>query len=82
MIAASDEAVSQRLSNRGRENEAEIKKRIARTSQIGADLENCIKLENNSSVQEAGDALVNVICTIHAEVIENHSLITSAHSAS
>ena len=82
LIVADEEAISNRLSNRGRESAAEIENRIARTSQISTDLENCIKLENNSTIAEAGDSLVNVICTIHAEGTNKHSLISSGHSAS
>ncbi|MFI5136317.1 MAG: phosphonate metabolism protein/1,5-bisphosphokinase (PRPP-forming) PhnN [Sphingobacteriales bacterium] len=61
LITASEEAINQRLVNRGREDAGEIKKRIARTSEISADLENCKKIQNDSAVEDAGDKLINVI---------------------
>ena len=62
LIEASPEVINQRLSDRGRENAGEIQKRIARTAEISADLGNCIKIQNDSAIEDAGDALVNVIC--------------------
>jgi ribose 1,5-bisphosphokinase len=61
LITASEEVINQRLVNRGREDAGEIKKRIARTSEINTDLENCIKIQNDSTVEDAGDILINTI---------------------
>ena len=62
LIIASHEIINQRLSNRGREDAGEIEKRIARTLEISTDLENCIKIQNDSAVEDAGDELVKIIC--------------------
>ena len=62
LIAASQEIINQRLSNRGREDAGEIEKRIARTSEISTDMGNCIKIQNDGAVEDAGDELVNIIC--------------------
>jgi ribose 1,5-bisphosphokinase len=61
LIDASPEIIHQRLTGRGREDAAEIEKRIARTAEITADLGNCIKIMNDGTVEEAGNALVNLI---------------------
>ena len=65
LIEASQETINQRLSSRGREDTGAIEKRIARTSEISSDLENCIKLQNNGTVEDAGNELVNIICLRH-----------------
>src|ERR1700749_1239576 len=49
-VVASGDIINQRLANRGREDASQVEKRIARTAEISADLENCIKLQNNSTV--------------------------------
>jgi ribose 1,5-bisphosphokinase len=61
LIDASPEIITQRLAMRGRETAAEIEKRIARTSEITTDLDNCVKIANNSEIREAGEAFINVI---------------------
>jgi ribose 1,5-bisphosphokinase len=61
LIDASPEVISQRLAGRGREDAAEIEKRIARTAEIKADLQNCIKIQNDGVLDEAGNALVTII---------------------
>jgi ribose 1,5-bisphosphokinase len=82
LIVADEQIITHRLENRGRESAAEIERRIARTAQISTDLVNCITIENNGSLAEAGDLFVNLICTTHAEGLNKHSLVTSGHSAS
>ena len=62
LIDADPETINRRLSNRGREAPTEIEKRIARTSEINADLAHCIKILNNNAVEDAGDELVDIIC--------------------
>ena len=62
LIEASPEVINERLSNRGREDAGEIQKRIARTAEISADLRGCIKIQNDSAIEDAGNELINVIC--------------------
>jgi ribose 1,5-bisphosphokinase len=62
LVVASREVINQRLANRGREDAGQVEKRIARTAEISADLENCIKLHNDSTIEDAGNELVNIIC--------------------
>jgi ribose 1,5-bisphosphokinase len=62
LVDASPEIISERLTGRGRENADEIKKRIARTSEIRADLKNCIKVQNDGAIIDAGEELVSIIC--------------------
>ena len=61
LIDAHPEIIAQRLSVRGRENAAEIIKRIARSDEISADLTNCIKIMNDSKVEDAGNTLLKVV---------------------
>ncbi len=62
LISASPEVISQRLAERGREDIAEIEKRIARTSEISADLTGCAHIQNNTTIEEAGNELISLIC--------------------
>ncbi len=62
LISASPEVISQRLAERGREDAAEIEKRIARTAEISADLAGCTHIQNNTTIEEAGNELINLIC--------------------
>jgi ribose 1,5-bisphosphokinase len=62
LIVATHEIINQRLLNRGREDAGEIEKRIARTSKISTDLRNCIKIQNDGAIEDAGDELVNIVC--------------------
>jgi len=64
LIEARPEIIIQRLAVRRREDEAEIAKRIKRTAEISADLSNCIKILNNSTIEDAGEELVKKICSI------------------
>jgi ribose 1,5-bisphosphokinase len=82
LVIASEEIINQRLANRGREEAEEIKKRVARTSEISADLENCIKLQNESAIEDAGNELINIICLKHIGDTINNSLTIPSHSAS
>ena len=61
LIDASPETISLRLASRGRENAVEIKKRIERTLEIEADLQNCILIRNDGAIEDAGDELIKVI---------------------
>jgi ribose 1,5-bisphosphokinase len=61
LIIANEDIIIERLLNRGREDAGEIKKRIARTSSLTAPLENCIIIENNSTIEDAGHKLINII---------------------
>jgi ribose 1,5-bisphosphokinase len=63
LIDASADVISQRLASRGREDAAAIEKRIARTAEITTDLKNCIKIQNDGEVEEAGNELINIICS-------------------
>lgn len=62
LIVASQDIINQRLSNRGREDAGEIEKRIARTLKISTDLGNYVKIQNDGTVEDAGNELVNIIC--------------------
>jgi ribose 1,5-bisphosphokinase len=61
LIDASPEIIVQRLAGRGRENGAEIEKRIARSAEITTDLRNCITITNDGEIAAAGDQLVNLL---------------------
>ena len=61
LIEASPEIIIRRLMGRGRENTADIEKRMARTAEIDTDLKNCIKIQNDGAIEEAGNQLVNII---------------------
>jgi len=62
LVEASPEIINRRLHSRGRENAMEIEKRINRTTEISADLKNCIKIQNDGAIIDAGEELVNIIC--------------------
>jgi ribose 1,5-bisphosphokinase len=53
--------INERLIGRGREDPKEIEERKARSSEISADLSDCIKIQNDGTVEEAGDKLVDII---------------------
>ena len=61
LITASPEIIASRLAVRGREDAEEIGKRIARTAELNTNLENCIEIQNNGTVEHAGNQLVNLI---------------------
>ena len=71
LIGASPEVISQRLAGRGRESVEEIAKRIKRSEEIDCDLANCIHLQNDGSVEVAGDELVNIITLNKLESINS-----------
>lgn len=62
LIEANPKIIMERLYDRGRENAAEIEKRIKRTDEIINDFKGCIKIKNDGAIKDAGDELVNVIC--------------------
>ncbi|SEN60270.1 ribose 1,5-bisphosphokinase [Mucilaginibacter gossypiicola] len=61
LITASPEIIASRLAVRGREDAEEIGKRIARTAELNTNLENCIEIQNNGTVEHAGNQLVSLI---------------------
>jgi len=61
LIGASPEVIGRRLAGRGRESAAEIEKRIKRSDEINCDLTNCIKIQNDGSIEIAGNELVNIV---------------------
>lgn len=61
MICASPEVIAQRLAGRGRESAEEIEKRIKRSDEISGDLSGCLHIENNDSIESAGDRLIDII---------------------
>ncbi len=63
LIDAKPEIIAERLASRGRESTADIEKRMARTAEIDTDLKNCVKIQNNGSIEEAGNELLNIIST-------------------
>jgi len=62
LVEASPATINERLTGRGRENAAEIEKRIARTAEISADLDNCTRIQNEGTIEDAGNELVNILC--------------------
>lgn len=62
LIDASPDIIAERLLKRGREDATEIKKRLNRTKEISTDLNNCVKILNDSAIEIAGDLLVQLIC--------------------
>ncbi len=69
LVEASPETISSRLAGRGRETTEEIEKRIRRSSQLNCDLSNCIKIQNDDSIENAGDELVRIISGQHKHLI-------------
>jgi ribose 1,5-bisphosphokinase len=69
LIEASPEVIGRRLADRARESAEEIAKRIKRTQEINCDLASCIRIQNDGSVEDAGDELVNIITQSKLEVI-------------
>ena len=65
LIDASPEIIRERLTGRGRENATEINKRIVRSSEILADLIDCIKIQNDSEIKKAGNAFLEIIMSSH-----------------
>ncbi len=61
LIEVSQEVLRKRLMERGREKETEIKNRLQRTHNINVSLENCIRIQNDGSVEIAGDQLIKII---------------------
>jgi len=71
LIEASPDTIAKRLAGRGRESAEEIEKRIKRTEEIDCDLSNCIRIQNDDTVESAGDRLVNIITLAqHLETTE------------
>jgi ribose 1,5-bisphosphokinase len=60
-IEASPSVIRARLATRGRENNDEIISRIERTEKINVDLSNAIKIQNDGTVEEAGEIFVKII---------------------
>jgi len=80
LVEASPETISSRLAGRGRETAEEIEKRIRRSSQINCNLSNCIKIQNNDSVENAGDELIKIICSQSESVtLPAFPMLKSAH---
>jgi ribose 1,5-bisphosphokinase len=61
LITASAEIIAGRLAGRGRESAAEVEKRIRRSAEIDTDLSGCIQIQNDTSIETAGEGLVNLI---------------------
>jgi len=71
LIEVSPEVIALRLASRGRENAADIEKRIARTAEISTGIENCIKIQNDGAIENAGDELINVISLNQEAAVKN-----------
>jgi ribose 1,5-bisphosphokinase len=69
LVTASPEVISERLAGRGRESADEIEKRIKRTDEINCDLTDCIQIQNDASIENAGDELVNIVILSKLESI-------------
>lgn len=61
LIDASPQVIYERLESRGREDAVEIAKRIARSAEIDTDLKNCIRVLNDTAIEDAGDKLISII---------------------
>ncbi|PWK78399.1 ribose 1,5-bisphosphokinase [Mucilaginibacter oryzae] len=61
LITAGAEVLIKRLAGRGRETPDEIAARIARTAELGENMENCFIIQNDGEIEEAGSKLVNLI---------------------
>ena len=62
IITASDEVIASRLSQRGRENDGEVQKRMARNDRLNTDFGGYLLVENNHTVEEAGNRLLEILC--------------------
>jgi ribose 1,5-bisphosphokinase len=60
-IEASPSVISARLVSRAREGHTEIENRMKRTENIKIDLGNVVKIQNNGTVEDAGEWLVKII---------------------
>jgi ribose 1,5-bisphosphokinase len=60
-IAAPDEVLARRLASRGRESEASIRERLARSAQFQLAGSDFVTIDNSGAVAEAGEKLVAVI---------------------
>jgi ribose 1,5-bisphosphokinase len=69
LVEADPSVIAERLAGRGRETADEIEARIRRTHEINCDLTNCIKIQNNSAIELAGDELANIIASFRPEII-------------
>jgi ribose 1,5-bisphosphokinase len=63
LVTANPAVISQRLAGRGRETAAEIEKRILRSSEIDTDLSGFIQVQNDTTIEAAGDRLIQLITT-------------------
>jgi ribose 1,5-bisphosphokinase len=61
LIDAAVGIINQRLSNRGREASMEIENRIVHNAEISVDLSDCIKIQNDGMVEEAGEELLGIL---------------------
>lgn len=61
LIKVSPEVLYERLITRGREPEEEIKKRVARANQFNIEVASLIVIQNDSSVEESGKAIIKAI---------------------
>ena len=61
LIDARPEIITERLTKRGREDAKEIEKRINRTNEISTDLSTCLNIFNNTTIEIAGNQLIELI---------------------
>jgi ribose 1,5-bisphosphokinase len=64
LIDADPEVIKERLMQRNREDATGIQKRIERSATIKTDLSNSITIYNNTTVEEAGAILVNLVSKV------------------
>ena len=64
LIDADPEVIKERLMQRNREDATGIQKRIERSATIKTDLSNSITIYNNTTVEEAGAILVNLVSRV------------------
>ena len=60
-ITAREQTIFECLSRGGRENQGEIEKRITRSREMVIDPQNCIVIQNDTTMEEAGHALRQVL---------------------
>ena len=71
LITADHALLQERLNSRGREDDDSIAKRIARNQQFNLDDSGIIRIQNNGSLQEAADELMNVFLSTEKFIPQN-----------
>jgi ribose 1,5-bisphosphokinase len=65
-IETSQSIIANRLKSRGRESSDEIKNRVEHNGNIIVDLNDAIRVQNDGTIEEAGEILVRIISQVQA----------------